>query len=109
MRLPTEQDIEDIKKMCSTLPPFTITFTDPKEASLFVNAIFFFWGKGEEGGMLLSSALGMSCQIYGNEAGIDSWLEMIGKTNAPKMPKFMKPLLLHYFNHVDAERKKEQQ
>lgn len=93
--------------MASTLPPFTITITDPKEATALVSAYIHQAAGSRQAGMLFSTGLGVAVRELGIEKGIDDWLAIF-KDAKPPMPRFMRPLLIHYFNHMKAELEKEQ-
>lgn len=102
----TQEHIDKLRKMASTLPPFTITITDPNEATALVSAYIFQAGGDRATAQMLSIALGASCKTLGIEQGIDAWLVLMEGTKPP-LPRFMKPLLMHFFTHMEQQKEKE--
>lgn len=103
-----EEQIDKLREMESTLPPFTITITDPKEATALVSAYIMQASGSRQAGMLFSAGLGVAVRELGIEKGIDDWLSLFTDVKPP-MPRFLRPLLIHYFTHMKAELEKGKQ
>jgi len=102
----TQEDIAEIKELASTLPPFTITITDPTDGTKLVSAFLYAHGGGQEGGELMAATLGMSCKALGHDKGVDVWFDTVNnlcKDGRPKLPTFLKGVIKHYFNHIEQE------
>lgn len=98
-----QNELAEIRRMVSTLPPFTITITDPREADYLISALITQRGGSKEAGNLLSMALGVSVRMLGVEAGVDAWINAANETQERQLPKFTKPLLIHYFEHIKRQ------
>lgn len=101
---------EYIRSLVSSLPPFSITFTDPVDASWLVSAcIGHIAGTDKKTGEILSIALGASCRLLGVEDGVEAWIDALNSTRDLPIPKFIKPLMIHHFNHIKAALEKEKE
>lgn len=103
-----QNQLAEIRRLVSTLPPFTITITDPQEANYLISALITQRGGNKEAGDLLSMALGVSVRMLGVEAGVDAWISAANATQERQLPKFTKPLLIHYFEHIKGQVKEGQ-
>lgn len=95
-------------KILSGMQPFTITITDPKDAALLFSAVLHGacnWNT--EAGMKLSEILALYCNKYGNDAGIEMFME---DSNAKglRIPAWFKPLQNYVFGIAENNFKKFQ-
>lgn len=112
MRIVPQEQADYIRKLIKTLPPFTITITDPEDGSEIVSAFMFTLAGNREGAELLSIALAISIKALGTEEGVDAWLGALKdsdktKARTGRLPKFFRPLLIHYFSHIKSEHEKQ--
>lgn len=99
--------LAEIREAAKDLPPFTITVTDPKEAALLVSALILHGCQGNiEDANRVSHGLGVLTKKLGIEAGVDLWFQSGIETGA-KLPLFLKPVIIHYFTHIEGKMKKE--
>lgn len=109
MKLSKER-VDYIRDLISTVPPVTLTITEAADQTWVVSAfIGHIAGTNVEKGCMLSAALGMSCRMLGVEEGVDAWIEALNMSRDKPLPKFIKPLLIHHFNHIAKEHGKKKE
>ena len=95
-------------KLFDGLPPFTIAIDTPTDARLLSWAIMCqFCDNDTKATQVAFQMLIISCETAGVERGVDMWIEAAREaseaTNSMRLPKWMRPMMIHIMTHLNGK------
>ncbi len=100
MRKLSPQQQAIVHELTKDLPPFTITFTSPDDASFLTNAVFHYIAYGNSVvAESMAAHMGHMTKRHGPAEGVRLWMEEAKQHNC-NFPKWFGPMMTHWFENI---------